>query len=78
MRYRVILGRILKKEKLEDVDIAIIVKIIRDCGSIDYSIERTKQFSEQAINEISNLENSPQKKLLIDIAEMFSTFDFYF
>lgn len=69
------ISSILKKEKLKDVDVDIIVEIIRESGSIDYSIERTKQFSKQAINEISNLENSPQKKLLIELAEMVSTFE---
>ena len=49
--------------------LAVIQNIISKTGSIEYTTKKAEEFSNRAIESISNLKNSVYKEALISIAQ---------
>ncbi|PID43205.1 MAG: octaprenyl diphosphate synthase [Proteobacteria bacterium] len=58
----------VRKGGLDDLD-AIQTAVSR-CGALDYTIQKARKLSEQAIGELHNLAESPYKEALITLAHM--------
>lgn len=64
-----------EKEIIDDKDLMEIIEILNECGSIEYSINKTNQFCKEAVNKIRKIENSKVKNLLIELAELIAAFE---
>lgn len=64
-----------EKDIIDDKDDKEIIGILHDCGSIEYSINKTSQFCKKAVNEIEGIKNYKVKKLLFELAELIASFE---
>jgi len=71
------LRTLFEEYPMSDRGVKEVVKIVYDGGSVDYSINMVRQFCNQAVEEISELEDSRIKNLLTVLAELVGTFDTY-
>lgn len=59
---------ILGKEDADDEEIADVLKILEESGSIEYALNSAKARVESAISKISSLPESEEKEFMIDLA----------
>lgn len=61
------LGQILNvwgNKQASDKDITNTIKILNDCGSIEYAKRKAEELIHQGISELDNIEDSEQKKIM--------------
>jgi geranylgeranyl diphosphate synthase type I len=59
------------KAKKEDIERA--VQKLVDCGAVDYAVNKAREFVEKAKENLSLIEDSPAKTLLMDVADYLIT-----
>lgn len=69
------LKQLYNKEYIDDSSLSTIIHLLYETGSIHYSINLTKKFSDKAIKNLNGLQNSNSKKYLIQIAELVACFN---
>lgn len=67
---------ILGKDTLNDNDVKEIIEIIISAGSIEYSINKVKEYCDIAVNSIVGIKNCKEKTALINLTEIVRNIDF--